>query len=207
VPTPESGTAHGRAATDLGFCPLCSTPLTEEVVDGRMRSACAACGHIRWRNAKPCAGALVIRNGKVLLVRRRIEPFWGHWDIPGGFCEVDEHPAETALREVREETGLEVELTGLLGLWLDAYEGSVTLNVYYLARPLGRRLQVGDDADGAAWFAPAALPARIAFENGRHALLAWAQKNDTPLHLRGSNLAPDRETGPSPEPGSHSSRS
>ena len=165
------------------------------------------CGHVHWRNAKPCAGALVIRNGKVLLVRRRIEPFRGYWDIPGGFCEVDEHPAETALREVREETGLEVELTGLLGLWLDECGGNVTLNVYYLARPLGRRLHVGDDADGAAWFAPTALPPRIAFENGRQALLAWAQKDDTPLHLRGTNLGAHHETRASLGPGSHSSRS
>lgn len=178
-----------QAGPDQGYCPRCGTPLAEHVVDGRARQVCPACGYTHWRNAKPCAGALVIRNGKVLLVRRRIAPFHGYWDIPGGFCEADEHPTETALREVREETGLEVELTGMLGLWLDQYEGSFTLNVYYLARPLGRRLRVGDDADGAAWFAPTALPSRIAFENGRRALLAWARKDDTPLHWRGARLA------------------
>jgi 8-oxo-dGTP diphosphatase len=127
----------------------------------------------------------VLRNGKVLLIRRSIEPFQGYWDIPGGFCEVDEHPAETAIREVREETGLEIELTGMLGLWLDDYAGSVTLNVYYLARPLSRRIRVGDDADGAAWFAPDVLPRRIAFANGRQALETWARGDDKPLHLRG----------------------
>lgn len=207
MPASEPATVHFQAATGVDYCPLCRTPLAEQVVDGRVRPVCPACSYIHWRNAKPCAGALVIRNGKVLLVRRRIEPFLGYWDIPGGFCEVDEHPADTALREVREETGLEVELTDLLGLWLDDYRGSVTLNVYYLARPLGRRLHVGDDADGAAWFAPTSLPPRIAFENGRRALLAWAQKDDTPLHLRRSNLAAHPETGPSPEPGLRSSRS
>jgi 8-oxo-dGTP diphosphatase len=131
----------------------------------------------------------VVRNGKVLLVRRTIEPFMGYWDIPGGFCEVDEHPACTAIREVREETGLEIELTGILGLWLDEYAGSVTVNVYYLARPLTRRLAVGDDADGAAWFAASALPQRIAFANGRQALETWASDDGTPLHLRGVEAA------------------
>ncbi len=189
----DSARALSRTAAGWGYCPLCGTPLAEQVVDDRPRQACPACGYVHWRNAKPCAGALVVRNGKVLLVRRRIDPFCGYWDIPGGFCEVDEHPAETAIREVCEETGLDVELTGLLGLWLDDYQGSATLNVYYLARPLGQRLRVGDDADGAAWFAPTALPPRIAFENGRRALLAWARKDGTPLHLRGTSLGQQPE--------------
>lgn len=167
------------------FCPGCGTQLIERVVDERTRRVCPACGRVHWRNAKPCAGALIIRHGKVLLVRRAIEPFRGHWDIPGGFCEIDEHPIETAIREVREETGLEIELTGLLGIWLDDYEGSVTLNVYYLARPLTRRLHINSEADAAAWFAPNALPQHIAFTNGIQALRAWATNDATPLHLRG----------------------
>jgi 8-oxo-dGTP diphosphatase len=132
----------------------------------------------------------VIRNGKVLLVHRSIEPYLGFWDIPGGFCEADEHPAEAAIREAREETGLEIELTGLLGLWMDEYAGSATLNVYYLARPLSRRIQTGDDADGAAWFAPDALPKHIAFDNGRRALAVWASGDTTPVHLRGVGSRP-----------------
>ncbi len=165
-------------------------------MDERPRQACPACGWIRWRNAKPCAGALVLRNGKALLVRRTIEPFRGYWDIPGGFCEVDEHPAQTAIREVGEETGLSIELTGLLGMWMDDYLGSTTLNVYYLARPLSRRIRLGDDADGAAWFAPSALPSRIAFANGRRALEAWASADNTPLHLRGTQMErADQPTG------------
>jgi 8-oxo-dGTP diphosphatase len=167
------------------FCLACGSPLVERVVDHHPRRVCPACGRIHWRNAKPCAGALIIRNGKVLLVRRAVEPFQGYWDIPGGFCEADEHPAEAAIREVWEETGLEIELTGLLGLWMDEYGGTSTLNIIYLARPLGRDLRVGDDADGAAWFSPRALPQRIAFANGVRALTAWAMGDATPLYLRG----------------------
>lgn len=172
-----------------GFCLVCGTGLIERVIDNRRRGVCPACGWIHWRNAKPCAGALVLRNGKVLLVRRTIEPFRGYWDIPGGFCEVDEHPTEAAIREAREETGLEIELTGLLGIWMDSYGESSTLNIYYLARPLTRHICAGDDADGAAWFAPDALPERIAFANGRQALDAWATGNTAPLYLRGAKEA------------------
>jgi ADP-ribose pyrophosphatase YjhB (NUDIX family) len=168
------------------FCASCGTPLTVQVIDHRQRQVCPGCGEVHWLNAKPCAGALVLRNGKVLLIRRALQPFQDYWDIPGGFCEVDEHPAETAIREVREETGLEIELTGLHGLWMDEYVSRPTLNVYYLARPLTRRLRLGDDALGAAWFAPGALPRYIAFENGRQALAAWAFGDGTPVHLRGT---------------------
>lgn len=172
----------------LGYCRLCGAALGRRDIDGRRRLVCLTCGRVHWRNAKPCAGALVIRHGKVLLVRRCIEPFNGYWDIPGGFCEADEHPTETAQREVREETGLEIELSGMLGIWMDEYEDSMSLNVYYLARPLTLALRPGDDAAGAAWFAPDAFPANIAFTNGVQALRAWASQDPTPLHLRG---APD----------------
>ena len=184
----------------IAFCPTCGTSLVERVLDQRPRSVCPVCGWIYWRNAKPCAGALVIRNGKVLLVHRSIEPYLGYWDIPGGFCEADEHPAEAAIREAHEETGLEIELTGLLGLWMDEYAGSATLNVYYLARPLSRRIQTGGDADGAAWFAPDALPKRIAFDNGRRALAIWASEDTTPVHLRGLASHPLQPLEPGPDP-------
>ena len=167
------------------YCPACGQRLVERVIDGRLRQICPECGRIHWRNAKPCAGALIIRNGKVLLVRRAVEPFRGHWDIPGGFCEADEHPADAAIREVREETGLEIELTGLLGMWVDDYQGRTTLNVHYLARPLSRRLVLGSDVDGAAWFAPDALPEHTAFKNTVQALTAWASHDPVPVHLRG----------------------
>lgn len=168
------------------FCTTCGALLVEQMIEERPRRVCPGCGHIHWRNAIPCAGALIIRNGKVLLIRRSIEPFKGYWDIPGGFCEVDEHPAATAIRETREETGIEIELTGLLGIWLDEYVDRPTLNVYYLAHPLTRRLRVGDDANGAAWFAPDALPRRLAFANGCLALHAWASSDPTPAYLRGT---------------------
>jgi ADP-ribose pyrophosphatase YjhB (NUDIX family) len=167
------------------YCPACGQRLVEQVIDDRLRQVCLACGRIHWRNAKPCAGALVVRNGKVLLVRRAVEPFRGYWDIPGGFCEADEHPADAAIREVREETDLEIELTGPLGMWIDDYEGRTTLNVHYLARPLSRHLVPGSDADGAAWFAPDALPEHTAFHNTAQALTAWAGRDPAPVHLRG----------------------
>ena len=104
---------------------------------------CNVCGTAHWRDAKPCASGLVTWRGRLLLVQRANEPWRGYWDTPGGFCGSDEHPILTAEREVLEETGLAVRITGLLGIWMDQYGSSddeadrkTTLNIYYHAVPL-----------------------------------------------------------------------
>jgi 8-oxo-dGTP pyrophosphatase MutT (NUDIX family) len=73
---------------------------------------CNVCGTAHWRDAKPCASSLVTWHGRLLLVQRANQPWRGHWDTPGGFCGPDEHPMVTAEREVLEETGLAVRITG-----------------------------------------------------------------------------------------------
>ena len=164
---------------DLRYCAACGGPLELRPGGGTEPPllVCTACGRPTYRNAKPCAGVLVEQDGRVLLVRRAVDPFRGAWDIPGGFLHEDEHPAAGARREVREETGLDVALTALLGIFLDRYgdSGEFTFNVYYRGRVVGGTLRPADDAAAAAWFAPDALPAAIAFPDHERAVLAaWA---------------------------------
>ena len=80
----------------------------------------------------------------MLLARRAYPPWKDGWGAPGGFCEVGEHPIETAEREVLEETGLRVQVDAYLGVWVDAYAddpeepGATVINVaYYRASSLG----------------------------------------------------------------------
>ncbi len=139
---------------------------------------CTACGTQHWRNAKPCAGALVTHDGGLLLVRRAFAPYLDWWDIPGGFCEPDEHPADAATREVREETGLDIAVTGLLGMWMDTYRQhdtvQSTLNIYFTACPVGPVALTLDpsEASEARWFAPHDLPAQVAFPHHTGSVLA-----------------------------------
>ncbi len=161
-------------------CPACGARVVRP-----LPTPCLACQTPLWRNAKPCAGALVVEHGRLLLIRRANEPWLDHWDIPGGFCEADEHPADTAVRETAEETGLEIQLTGILGLWIDQYttpayavQPELTLNVYYHAVPLGGTASAVDPVETAAveWFEPTTLPEKLAFPaHARLALGAWRE--------------------------------
>jgi len=162
------------------YCSACGAKL-----QGRPPIACPACGIQHWVNAKPCAGVLAMRDGRLLLLRRANEPWLGRWDIPGGFCEAHEHPVSTAVREAREECGLEVEVTGFLGLWLDRYPDpadadhpTTTLNAYYHGT-VGAEVGRPDSAETSefGWFAPDAVPAEeIAFpHHARSVLAAWRE--------------------------------
>jgi 8-oxo-dGTP diphosphatase len=140
----------------IRFCSHCGARLDEEPP-----TTCAACGTAHYRNPKPCGGALLVRDGTLLLARRAIEPWRGRWDIPGGFCDAREHPRDAAERELLEETGWRGRATRLVGMWLDDYAGGeVCLNIYYEMEP------AGDAADGPGseevsdlrWFAPDELP-------------------------------------------------
>ncbi|MBO9542017.1 NUDIX hydrolase [bacterium] len=159
------------------YCPHCRAELAVRVIEGRDRTHCPACGTVFYENSKPCAGALVSdAEGRLLLARRAIQPFFGLWDIPGGYLEDGEHPAEGAVREIREETGLEVRLTGFGGIYMDTYgeSGVSTLNVFYEAEVVGGALSALDDVSELAWFAPTELPLdAFSFENGKQAIKDW----------------------------------
>src|SRR5436305_2057507 len=94
------------------FCPFCAAPLGR-VVDGVQ--ACPGCGRPFYHNAAPCAAVLVEDAGRVLMARRAVDPGAGLWDLPGGFCGPEEAPEETAVRELWEETGAQVTVTGSPG--------------------------------------------------------------------------------------------
>jgi ADP-ribose pyrophosphatase YjhB (NUDIX family) len=159
------------------FCSHCAAPLPAPPP-----VTCPACDTSHWLDAKPCAGALVSRGGKLLLVRRAHEPWKGAWDVPGGFCSGREHPQHAAVREVREETGLEVALGEVLGMWIDCYasEGpgaeKITLNIYFHATVVGSTLLRPGRAEAAeiGWFAADELPEPLAFPGHLpEALAAW----------------------------------
>lgn len=120
--------------------------------------------------------------GRVLLVRRGQPPHEGLWNLPGGFLEADEHPEAGARREALEETGFEVRLTGLLGVYVDhhAEPGDETrshhsLSLAYTAVIVGGGWRPSEESTEHAFFRPDELPpeAEIAYANHRATLLDW----------------------------------
>ena len=141
------------------ICPRCGAELGH--ADGRVD--CAVCGFVMYANPAPTACALVVDDrGRLLLGRRAHEPYRGRWDIPGGFLEEDEHPLDCLRRELREETGLDVEPGEFFGVWMDRYgpgeNEPVTLNLYWTARVTGGEAKAADDVAELRWFEPDELP-------------------------------------------------
>jgi len=134
---------------------------------GEERPTCPNCGWVQYEDPKVAAGVLVLRDGKVLLVRRIMKPFIGHWSIPAGFVNAFEDPREAAKRECREETGLEVSLDSLFDvLYGREHPRGSDILLVYRAELLGGSLAAADDADQAGWFPLDALPP-LAFETTR----------------------------------------
>jgi 8-oxo-dGTP diphosphatase len=121
-----------------------------------------------WRNPSLTCDGLVLREGKVLLVKRGREPFRGCHALPGGFVEYGESTEDCVVREIREETGLDTEVVRLVGVYSemgrDPRGHFVTL--LYLLREKGGALKSGDDADSADFFTLSDLP-DLAFDHGR----------------------------------------
>jgi 8-oxo-dGTP diphosphatase len=103
-------------------------------------------------------GAIIIEDGRVLLVKRGHPPLAGEWSIPGGVLEVGETLREAAIREAREETCLRVEPADLLGVYdrvsRDDDGGTVYHYVLidFLCRRVGGEARAADDADEVRWF-------------------------------------------------------
>jgi len=161
------------------FCPRCRS----ELAGNRARLTCPACGFVVYASSKPTAGALCVEDGRVLLARRAAEPFEGRWDIPGGFLEEGEDPVAGLRRELKEETGLDVEPQRFLGVWMDRYGGDstaeATLNLYWTARIVAGDPEPADDVSELRWFDRDALPGpnELAFENVPLVLAAWRDEH------------------------------
>lgn len=156
------------------FCPVCGTHYN--LPQNTPNLECSSCGHIFYQNSKPTASVLILdENNNVLLGKRSREPGKGKWDIVGGFLELGEHPEAGAIREAKEETGLEIKIEALVGIFMDTYSvgNQATLNICYTAKVVGGQPQANDDIEELKWFSVAGLPEEMAFANNLEMLAAW----------------------------------
>ena len=159
----------------IAFCSHCGTK-TETRVIGRQRlSVCDACDRIFFRNPKVVVTALIEDAGRVLLVRRDIEPGRGLWGLPGGFVDWDEHPEQAVVRECSEEIGVRIEPLELLNVEHVITDGEGIVILPYRARITSGEPVAADEVQQVGWFSPDALPA-LAFASHRKILQRWSQE-------------------------------
>jgi 8-oxo-dGTP diphosphatase len=153
------------------YCPYCAAELVNEVTGGRVRGMCRRCGFIQYRN--PVVGvAVVVRDdeSRVLLGRRR-GSYAGKWCIPCGYVEWDEDIRDAARREFLEETGLQVQLGGVVAVHSNFHNPRLhTVGVWLRGEVVDGQLAPGDDLDEARYFELDAVPEDLAFPTDRMVL-------------------------------------
>lgn|SRR5574341_74797 len=161
---------------DYRYCPICSAELVIRTLDKKNRLACLVCGFVYYQNPVPAAAVLIEKEGKILLVQRKFNPFASDWSLPSGFIEYNETPQECALRETLEETGLKIKIKRLFNIYLaqDDPRNHVIL-IVYLAEILEGKLQAGDDAKEVQFFSPAEIPQNMAFTAHKRALKEYLE--------------------------------
>ena len=173
------------------FCPRCAGCLdTRTLKEGEPeRLVCGDCGFVFYLGPKLVAGALFELDGGIVLIQRSIEPGYGKWTFPGGFVERGEVAEVAAEREALEETGVKIEVTGIVGLY--SYEGQVPAIAVFAARavrgepiPLDETMDVRSfPKDGLPW-------TEMAFLSTEHAL-----KDYLSLTSPGGNISSTDERG------------
>jgi ADP-ribose pyrophosphatase YjhB (NUDIX family) len=159
----------------IKFCRECGRAVEARPIEGKLRAVCPACGTIHFDDPKVAAVAFIERIApesgvpQVLLVQRANDPGQGKWGLPAGFVDRGEDPADGAVREVAEETGLQVVVTKLLDV---IFNDHLVIAIIYAATITGGVLVAADDAADARWFGMAELP-DLAFESTTRTLDAW----------------------------------
>ncbi|MBI4498479.1 MAG: NUDIX hydrolase [Chloroflexi bacterium] len=155
----------------MNFCSRCGHALQEREIDGKVRPVCPACAAVVYRDPKVAVGVVAARAGAVLLTRRNHEPKMGQWSFPSGFVDAGEQVEEAAIREVREETGTEVRLDRLLGVFSET--GNPVIFIAYAATVIDGEPVPGPECLAVEFFPPERMP-ELAFPHDGEILRRWA---------------------------------
>jgi 8-oxo-dGTP diphosphatase len=168
---------HRMRPDGYRFCPRCAGHLEERVLKkgDPERLVCESCGFVFYQGPKLVAGALFELDGGIMLVQRDIEPGYGKWTFPGGFVERGETAEAAAEREVLEETGLEVRVSSIVGLY--SYEGQIPAIAVFSADVIGGEPLPLDETMAVRGYGRDEIPwSDLAFPSTEHALEDYLRK-------------------------------
>jgi len=159
---------------DFRFCPRCGASLEQRLLKStepaRLVCTGAGCGFIFYLDPKIAVGTIIsTASGRLVLCRRAIDPGYGKWVFPGGYVDRGEPLTVAAVREAREECGLEIRLDGLVNIY--SYTGRTPVIVVYAATALSGSLMHDDEQLEAAEFTRESIPwAELAFRSTEEGL-------------------------------------
>ena len=161
-------TYSGKEDADLGhfkYCPVCGTRLSEKEKGGKHRPACPKCGYVQFHNPVPGVVVVIEKDGQVLLGKRAGGHGKGNWGLPQGYIEFEEDFLTAAIREVKEETGLDVEIRSILNVVSNFLSPRLhTLAIILLAGVKSGKPCAADDLETLEWFPLAGPLPKMAFE-------------------------------------------
>ena len=147
------------------FCPFCGTELAPKEKGGKQRPACPTCGFVHFRNPTPGVVVLIDHEETVLLGKRKGGFGKGKWGLPQGYIEFGEDFLTAAIREVKEETGLDVEIRSILNVVSNLLSPTLhTLAIVLLAGVVAGEPCAGDDLETLEWVPLAGPLPDMAFE-------------------------------------------
>jgi 8-oxo-dGTP diphosphatase len=164
------------------FCPTCAGALEPRLLKqgDPERLVCVQCGQVLYLDPKVAVGTIIrVADQRLVLVRRAIEPGYGLWVFPGGYVDRGEDVRTAAIREAREEAGLDVHLDGLLNIY--SYAPRSLIVIVYAATAVGGQLCADEECLEADLFTPNQIPwDQLAFHSTRQALREYLEGK--PLH-------------------------
>lgn len=167
-----SGGPEGLMEIDYRFCPTCAGPLESRLLKtgDPARLVCSRCGQVLYLDPKVAVGTIIrTDDDRLVLVRRAIEPGYGLWVFPGGYVDRGEEVTAAAVREAREESGLDIAIEGLVNIY--SYPRRSLIVIVYAARVIGGELCTDEECLEARLFTPAELPwDALAFHSTSEAL-------------------------------------
>ena len=173
---------HPHDERPYSHCPMCGGALEPRSLKATEpeRLVCTRCGFIFYQDPKVAVGTIIRDNeDRLVLVRRAIEPGYGKWVFPGGYVDRGEEVHVAAVREAREEVGLEVRLDHLINVY--SYPSPAPVIIVYAAVIVGGSLQIDDESLEGRFFTADAIPwEELAFRSTRDGLREYLTRLSLP---------------------------
>lgn len=157
------------------FCPYCGNRISQKYEEGILRDYCEICDLFFYDNPLPVVSTIIEEDRRLLLVKRKNNPYKGKWCLPSGFAEIDESIEEAAIRELEEETGVKGKITSLVDV--DSCSNYFYGDLIFLtfgAVQAGGALSPGSDTVAVKYFPIEEIP-RLAFSSNTKAVKTFIQ--------------------------------